>query len=286
MKVLDLFSGIGGFALATDWAGGETIAFAETAEYPSAVLKARWPNVPNLGDVTKLCRRIYDCQPTDDDSGNVWCPRCDAEFGECACIGTDQFTDTFGFPDVIVGGVPCQPASLVGKRRGADDERWMWPDTVRIIGELLPKYCILENPRAILTLEGGKAFKGILGSFADLGYDVQWHVVPAAAVGAGHRRERLWLLATHADSPRLEGHAGDGEVSRKKKPDRHAPPCDLRQREITTPFWYRQSGLEPVVNGLPYGLAKNQLTAIGNSLVPQVALIWLRAIAAQHPLLQ
>ena len=107
--VLDLFSGIGGFSLAAEWAGGRTIAFAETEVYPAAELKAQWPWVPNLGDVRKLCRRAYDCEPDKDDPEIPWCPRCEEEFGECECIGTDQFTDTYGFPDAITGGVPCQP---------------------------------------------------------------------------------------------------------------------------------------------------------------------------------
>lgn len=282
--VLDLFSGIGGFALATEWAGGRTIAFAEVAEYQSQILKARWPDVPNVGDVTKLCRRIHDCEPDPDDDELIWCPRCSSDseridFGDCDCIGTDQFADEIGYPDVIAGGVPCQPASLVGKRRGSEDERWMWPDTLRIIGELRPGFAILENPRAILTLEGGRAFRGILGTFAEIGYDVQWDVVPASALGAGHRRERLWILASDTHRPRLEGHARNGEGSRKAKAGRYPAPQDLRSREITGPLWYHQSGIQPVVDGLPGGVARNQLTAVGNSLVPQVAHVWLRGIA-------
>ena len=279
--VLDLFSGIGGFAMATEWAGGRTMAFCEIEPYQRSVLNARFPGATIYNDVTKLCRRIYDCEPTDDDSGNVWCPRCDAEFGDCECIGTDQFTDTHGFPDVIAGGVPCQPASLVGKRNGTADARWMWPDTLRIIGELRPRFCILENPRALLTLENGDAFRGILGSFAALGYDVQWDVVSAAALGAGHRRERLWILATDADCPGLEGHPGHGQAGGRAEAHGYPAACDLRQREITGPLWYHQSGVQPVVNGLPGRLVRDQLTSVGNSLVPQVAHVWLRAIA-QH----
>lgn len=281
-SVLDLFSGIGGFALATEWAGGRTLAFCEIANYPSQVLKARWPEIPNYKDVTKLCRRAYDCQPNPDDPDAVWCQRCNADFGDCACIGTDQFTDTHGFPDVIAGGVPCQPTSLVGKQRGTADERWLWPDTLRIIGELRPDFAILENPRAILTLEGGAAFRGILGSFASLGYDVQWDAVSAAALGAGHRRERLWILATNTDSPRLERHTGNGEATGRPETGGHATAQNLRERTITSPLWYHQSGIQPVVNGLSSGLVKDQLTAIGNSLVPQVAHIWLRAIANKY----
>lgn len=275
--VLDLFSGIGGFSLAAQWAGGKTIAFAETSTYASEVLVHHWPHIPNLGDVTKLCRRIYDCEPTESD--DVWCPRCDAEFGECGCIGTDEFTDTYGFPDVITAGVPCQPTSLVGKRSGASDERWLWPDTLRIISELRPRFAILENPRAILTLENGNSFRQILGTFTEIGYDVQWEVVPAFAVGAGHRRERVWILASDANSEGLEGHARNVKAIGKEKENRYPPASDLRTRTIDGRLWYRQSQIEPVVNGIPGRLARNRLTAIGNAIVPQVAFIWLVTIS-------
>lgn len=280
-SVLDLFSGIGGFALATEWAGGSTIGFSEVAEYQSKILKARFPGVPNLGDVTKICRRIYDCEIRESEYGedeSVWCPRCEAEFGECECIGSDEFTDTYGFPDVIAGGVPCQPASLVGKRDGTEDERWLWPDTIRIMRELRPRFGIFENPAAILSLESGRAFGGILGGLAEIGYDVQWHCLPASAVGAGHRRERLWILATDSDCKGLEGFAWDGKKTGGPGPHGHHAPPNLRDREVTERGWYRQSGIRPVVNGIPSRVARDQLTAIGNSLVPQVAYIWMNAI--------
>lgn len=278
-KVLDLFSGIGGFALATDWAGGETVAFSEVAEYPSKVLKAHWPNTPNLGDITKLCKRIYDCKIDPKDNETAWCPLCDEEFGECECIGTDQFTDTYGFPDVITAGVPCQPASLAGKRRGASDGRWLWNETLRVVRELQPKFAIFENPRAILTLDNGNAFRGILQSLAEIGYDVQWDVVSASALGAGHRRERLWILASHTDCTGLERHSRHEQNSGEKDSLGHTPAQNLLHRKITSQKWYHQSGIRPVVDGLPGKLAKDQLTAVGNSLVPQVAYIWLKSIS-------
>ena len=287
-SVLDLFSGIGGFALATEWAGGRTMAFAEVAPFQSRVLAHHWPDVPNLGDVRGLCRRIYDnLKPGETYNGDEYLD-CTVhpgqDFGDCPCIGTDQFTDTHGFPDVIVGGVPCQPASLVGKRRGASDERWLWPDTLRIIGELQPRFALLENPEAILTLDGGDRFRDILGTLAALGYDVQWHVVPASALGAGHRRKRLWLLASDSNSAGLEGHAWNEQDGIEpgcfdSKAGGHPSALDLRTRKIDSREWYHQSGIQPVVDGIPGRVARDQLTAIGNSLVPQVAFVWMRAIA-------
>lgn len=280
--VLDLFSGIGGFALATEWAGGRTIAFCEIGEYQRSILRARWPRTPIYNDITKLCRRVYDCKKNKEESEGILCPRCNIDFGNCHCIGTDQFVDTHGYPDIITGGVPCQPASLVGRRNGTADSRWMWPDTLRIIRELRPRFAILENPRALLSLENGNAFREILQTFASIGYDVQWDVISAAALGAGHRRDRLWILASNTDSPRLERHPGNVKEVWQKKAYGYTSESDLRQRTIASPLWYHQSGIQPVVNGIPAKLARDQLTAIGNSLVPQVGYVWLKAIASQY----
>ncbi|RMH26840.1 MAG: hypothetical protein D6692_08570 [Planctomycetota bacterium] len=281
--VLDLFSGIGGFALATEWAGGRTVAFAETAEFPSKVLAERFPGVPNLGDVRKLCRRIYDCKTTYDEDGyttdNVWCPRCDMPFDECECIGADEFLDEYGSPDVVTAGVPCQPASAVGRMRGDRDERWMWPDTLRIVRELSPRFVLAENPPSLLRLDGGRAFAGILHQFAKMRYDVLWEVVPASAVGAGHRRERLWIVAADTNCPRLEGYAGHGETRRKAQAHRHPAARYFRQGANPGPRWYRQSGIQPVVDGLPGRVARDQLEAVGNAVVPQLAFAWLSAFA-------
>ncbi len=274
---LDLFSGIGGFALAARRAGFRTIGFCEIEPYARAVLGRHWPGVPAYPDVRKLCRRVYDCE-YDEESGEAFCPRCLTEFGECDCIGTDQFTDENGFPDLITSGTPCQPASLVGKRRGDSDERWLWPDTIRVIGELQPRFALMENPRAILSLDGGSAFRGILGELADFGYDVLWDVIPASALGAGHRRERVWILAAHSDRAGLERHAGNGKAGRDQEASGHAAESYLSSRRIDSPKWYHQSGIQPVVDGIPGWLAKDQLAAVGNAIVPQVAFTILAAI--------
>jgi DNA (cytosine-5)-methyltransferase 1 len=245
--VLDLFSGIGGFALATEWAGGRTLAFAETAEYPSTVLKHHWPHTPNLGDIKEICPY--------------------------------EFAKTYGVPDVITAGVPCQPTSCVGKQRGTTDERWLWPDTLRLIGGLQPGYAILENPKALLNLENGQPFQHIVKELSSFGYDLFWDVIPASALGAGHKRERLWILATHADLKRLERHPRNAQTNGNPQTYRHITKEDLRTRTITCPLWYHQSNIQPVVNGLPTQLVKNQLIAIGNTLVPQIAYLWLTSIA-------
>ncbi len=276
---LDLFSGIGGFGLAAQRAGFKTIGFCEIEPYCRAVTTYHWPGVEHFSDIRKLCRRIYDCQ-YDEESGEAFCPRCETEFGECECVGTDQFTDTNGFPDVITGGVPCQPASLIGERRGTNDERWLWPEAIRIMRELRPRFGVFENPRAILTLESGRAWNGVVSGLVALGYDCWWDVLPAYAVGAGHRRERIILVASDADCTRLEGHSRNGGKSREQEQNRPTSTQGLFNLQIDTPKWFQaQSPVFPVVDGLPGWLAKYQLEATGNAVVPQVAYQILKAIA-------
>lgn len=146
MKHLDLFSGLG------------TFAFAETNPWAGRVLAHQFPDIPNLGDVGGICRRLYDCKPLDEESGEAICPRCGVDFGECACIGTDQFTDTYGFPDIITGGFPCvditNAKNAVECPQGIDGtESGLWREMWRIASELRPRYIVVENAAA-LTFRG------------------------------------------------------------------------------------------------------------------------------------
>lgn len=153
---VDLFSGIGGFSLACKWAGVKTIAFAEIDPYASRVLQRHWPNVPNYGDVR-------------------------------------------GFPKLsawlLTAGVPCQPASVAGKRKGADDDRWLWPETLAVVENGSYEWLLFENPTGILSLNDGLEFERICASLESKGYEVQPLVIPACGVGAKHRRYRVWIVA-------------------------------------------------------------------------------------------
>lgn len=128
-----LFSGIGGMDLGFDRAGMECAWQVEIDHYARRVLEKHWPNVRRHDDV------------------RTW-PQYDTERVDC-----------------IIGGPPCQPTSAAGLQRGADDERWMWPDTLRIIRDMGPRYVVLENPPAILAIDRGRAFGGILGALAECG---------------------------------------------------------------------------------------------------------------------
>jgi DNA (cytosine-5)-methyltransferase 1 len=168
LKVLDLFSGIGGFSLGLERTGGfETVAFCEIDPYCRAVLRKHWPDVPIHEDVTKLR------------SGDI------------------------GSAEVICGGFPCQDISVAGKGEGIEGSRsGLWVEYDRLIGEIGPRIVIVENVSALL----GRGIARVLGDLAALGYDCQWHCIPASAVGAPHRRDRAWIVA-YANDDGLEAGA-------------------------------------------------------------------------------
>ena len=193
MKHLDLFSGIGLFALAASWAGIETVAFCECEPFAVKVLSKNFPGVPVYPDVREMCGR--------------------------------EILRRFGPVDIISGGIPCQPASCAGKREGTADDRWLWPEAFRVVSEIKPTWCLFENVSGLLTLDGGMVFQNLLSELESLGYEVQAFVIPACAVDAPHRRDRVWILA-HAESGRTLREPGnvcqaDGRPGRalQRKPD-------------------------------------------------------------------
>jgi DNA (cytosine-5)-methyltransferase 1 len=160
LTVGSLFSGIGGFDLGLERAGMKVIWQSEIDEFASKVLKKHWPDVPNLGDITKV------------------------DWSEVER------------PDVICGGYPCQPFSTAGKRGGANDPRHLWPAMHNAIRVLRPRYALMENVRGHLSLGFGR----VLGDLAEIGYDAEWQVIPAAAVGALHKRDRVFIVAYPNDT--------------------------------------------------------------------------------------
>lgn len=181
MRVLSLFSGIGGFDIGLERAGMQTVAFCEFDPYCQAVLKRHWPEVP-----------IYD---------------------DVRTLSADTLRRDGVWPiDVIAGGFPCQDLSFAGKRAGIEGERsGLWSEFARLIGEVRPRFAIMENVPGLLSAGHGR----VLGDLAALGYDAVWDCVPASAVGAPHRRDRVWIVA-HAQSERC------GET-RRHQSDKPAP---------------------------------------------------------------
>jgi len=182
---MSLFSGYGGFSLGLRLAGltTRTICYVEWDKYCQQVIQARIAD-GHLDDAP-----IWDDIKSFD--GRPWC----------------------GAVDILSAGFPCQPHSNAGLRKGADDDRNLWPDTLRIIGEVGPRLVILENVPGILVRpdDGREAYGGtVVGELAEIGYDAEWRVVSAADVGAPHLRQRWWLLAyPNADlGGRLHGEHG------------------------------------------------------------------------------
>jgi len=160
MKVLDLFSGIGGFSLGLERAGMETIAFCEFDKHAQKVLKKHWPDVPLYDDVRTLDGKQF--------RGSV---------------------------DVVCGGFPCQDLSVAGKAAGFSGERSsLYREMLRIISECLPGYAIFENVTGLLTGESGRWFAQFLYDLAQIGYDAEWHCIPASELGAHHHRDRVWII--------------------------------------------------------------------------------------------
>lgn len=169
LRVLDLFSGIGGFSLGLERTGGfETVAFCEIDPFCQKVLAKHWPDVRQYHDVRDLTAER---------------------------LAADGIT-----VDVITGGFPCQDISLAGKQEGmgANTRSGLWSEIDRLIGELSPKFVIVENVANLLSGPSNKPggwFSRILSDLAGRGFDAEWQNIPAAAMGAPHRRERVWIVA-------------------------------------------------------------------------------------------
>ena len=164
MRVLDLFAGIGGFTIGLEKAGFQTVAFCEIEPYAQKVLRKNWPGV-----------KIYD------DVRGITAERLVADG-----IGVD----------VITGGFPCQDISVAGKGAGIEGERsGLWSECARLLRDIQPRYAIFENVTNLLNGERGAWFRRILWDISSIGYDAEWHCIPASAVGAHHRRDRIWIVA-------------------------------------------------------------------------------------------
>lgn len=240
MKVLDLFSGIGGFSLGLERAGMTTVAFCEIEPFPRAVLKKHWPEVPCYEDVRTLTAERLAA-------------------------------DGIGGVDVICGGFPCQDLSIAGKGAGINGERsGLWSEIVRLIGELGPRYVILENVAVLIS----RGLADVLGGLASVGYDAEWHCIPAYYAGSPQTRDRVWIVAY----PMQQGRQGRrtcgdwwGNASQEQ-----AGFVDWRLDEkVDVKLWP-----EPSVDRVAYGLSRSvdSINALGNAVVPQIPELIGRAI--------
>lgn len=176
---LGLFEGIGGFSLAAKWMGWKTLAWCEWNEFGQRILKHHFPNAEGFGDITKTDFKKY--------ANKI---------------------------DILTGGFPCQPYSLAGKRKGKEDERHLWPEMLRAIREIQPTYVVGENVFGLINWNGGMVFNEVQADLEAEGYEVWPYVLPACAINAPHRRDRVWFVAySRHNSKRKAGSSTNDEGS-------------------------------------------------------------------------
>lgn len=271
MKHLDLFSGIGGFALAAKWAGWETVAFCEKEKYAKRVLGRHWPNVPVIDDIRNINEKI-------------------------GC-------------DIITGGFPCQPFSVAGKQKSTADDRHLWPEMLRVISLERPTWIVAENVPGIV----GLALDQVLADLESAGYSSRALIIPACAVDAPHRRDRVWVIArdipdsSSLGSQRLNSAASDekssgerlraessgicigesnGAINEQESLENSASTrCEARSElqlkdgatgnayhsseRSDSGQWPAEPSICRVANGVPNRV--DRLRGLGNAIVPQVA---------------
>jgi DNA (cytosine-5)-methyltransferase 1 len=271
---LDLFSGIGGFALAAKWNGYRTVGFCDNEPYAQAVLKKHWPEVPCHKDIREVRGELY--------------------------AGVTLLT----------GGFPCQPFSVAGKQRGKDDNRYLWPEMLRVIQEAKPAWIIGENVAGIVNL----ALDQVCADLEGQGYEVEPIIIPACAVDAPHRRDRVWIVGHSkldgltasktsgglldqseeqrgkvkewessgascasedvADSVSERGCSGNSE--REYAEDAGQSSRDSRDNSRGVATWLAEPNVGRVANGIPN--RSHRLKGLGNAIVPQVASEIIRCI--------
>lgn len=286
---LSLFTGIGGLDLAAEWAGFQTVGQCEWADYPTKVLEKHWPDVPRWRDIRTLTK--------------------------------ESFYERTGLRtvDLISGGFPCQPFSVAGKRRGSEDDRYLWPEMLKVIKELRPRWVIGENVAGIVNM----ALDTVLSDLEGIGYTAQAFIIPACAVDSPHRRNRCAIMAYRNGSDGKRGFKLKKAAERPQFADQSDAVSDSDNRSgivrwewelsaVKSPgsggknhgrrtpehgAWERraaQPGLGGMADGLPYWMDEpldvprivqgvkdrvERLKCLGNAVVPQQFYPIFRAIA-------
>jgi DNA (cytosine-5)-methyltransferase 1 len=278
MKILDLFSGIGGFSLGLEKAGMKTVAFCEIDQTCRQVLKKHWPETAIYKDIRELSYlngKIFHVPMS-----------LDSAYGLRTHI------------DIICGGFPCQDVSVAGRKKGLKNDNGeptrsgLWFEYKRLIKEIAPKYVIIENV-ANLRNEG---LITVLRDLNEIGYDSEWAIIPASRIGLPHLRERIWIVAYPNSQRRhvmedtskgrnlfryLNGNVETQKKDRQSKLELWARQNGKVHRRLTTSFWESESGILGMVDGLSKELVDandERIKQLGNTIVPGIAELIGRAI--------
>ncbi len=323
MKHLDLFSGIGGFALAADRVFGKVEhTFCDNDLFCQEVLKKHWPRAKIYGDIRTLTK--------DSKVPNV---TANSEHGYVPSRGFSSSIDFTQSPerettqhgrsdeadtriDLLTGGFPCQPFSQAGRRQGTADDRYLWPEMLRVIREFHPRWIIGENVGGLVTWSEGLVLEQVHVDLESEGYEVQSFIIPAVAVNAPHRRDRVWIIA-HSKSGKSwkqaeqEGREnisrGGGDVinthhkglegqwdsystaqqTKSQRADSGSADWSEGWIEVATELCGMDDGLPVELDGFKLSKSKHReqrLKALGNAIVPQVAEEIMRAIKDYEPI--
>ena len=279
LKVLDLFSGIGGFSLGLESTGYfETVAFCEKDEFCKKVLQKHWSHLKIYDDVRSL-------------------------------------HDTKIQADVVSGGFPCQSFSQAGLQKGRADDRWLWNEMFDVIKQVRPRWVIGENVQGIVNIEKGMVLRQVQNDLEGEGFKVQCFIIPASGIGAWHNRNRVWILANSEHNGLHRQKTNETFKSRNKQKDRVSVGDDknvpntnsIRHRRGNSTrcadeewtflpreqeggemgsktkrccinkkktWWQTESRICGVPNGVSYGVDRDRakrIKALGNSIVPQIA---------------
>ena len=256
MRHGSLFSGIGGFDLAAEWMGWENVFHCEWNEFGRKILNHHFPEADSFEDITKTDFRKYE-----------------------------------GTIDLISGGFPCQPFSLAGKRKGTEDERYLWHEMLRAIQEIKPTFVIAENVYGIVNIDGGMVFEQVCLDLENEGYEVQPFIVPACAKDAPHRRDRVWFVAyrnasnTSDTRPQRSQEEGNLRPSGEKRDELTSRPLRPNWEEFPTesPLCGRDDGLSERLDGISFSKWRREsIKAYGNAIVPQVAFEIFKALSGTN----
>lgn len=245
-----LFSGIGGFDLAAEWAGWDNVFHCEWNKFGQRILKFYWPKAISYYDITKT-----------------------------------DFTIHRGTIDVLTGGFPCQPYSNAGEQKGTDDDRHLWPEMLRAIREIQPCYIVGENVPGLVSWSNGLVFEQVQADLEIEGYQVTPFLLPASGVNAPHQRERIWFIAysnavtqglqsaEQKELPGANGHNERGAITELRKTHPFA------KWPSQSPVCNRNDGISNRLVNITFRRWRAEsLRAAGNAIVPNVALQIFNAI--------